>query len=130
MFRNNRTDSPAGLRNIQVYPTVVHFRHHRSSSFPVTALHITTFPTVSPPNNPMLNFLYRSDPVRITIFINFKTQFTVNVCRMCKTQMAVNITVKMITCCIFHTLFQFYKLRRLICHIDPGYTPEFLPPDS
>ena len=38
---------------------------------------------------------------------------------MCKTQMAVNITVKMITCCIFHTLFQFYKLRRLICHIDP-----------
>ena len=33
--------------------------------------------------------------------------------------MTINITVEMITRCIFHTLFQFDKLRRLIRHINP-----------
>ena len=63
-------------------------------------------------------FFHRCDPVWHTIIINLKAQIPVNVCRMCKSQMPVNVPVKVLTVHIFHAFIQLYKLCILICHIN------------
>lgn len=63
-------------------------------------------------------FFHRCDPVWHTIIIDFKAQIPVNVCRMCKSQMPINVPVKVLTVHIFHAFIQLYKLCILICHIN------------
>ena len=53
-------------------------------------------------------FFHRSDPVWNALFINLKTQFSINIRRMRKTEMTVDVPVQMLTGGIFYTFIQFY----------------------
>src|SRR5699024_11219252 len=62
--------------------------------------------------------IYWTDPVGHPFFIHFKTQVIENIGRIAESQMAVDISVKMITGRILHSLVQLHQLCILSRHID------------